>query len=157
VIVLWTASRGEKSFTDVQTRDWLHTNNTTTSSWTTAASMNAAHETPDGTKTSVQNLAGFEVIVTCGIGRRKTRSVRFSKNTRRRGSQSISSRSRGIGRGRETLWAAIKTVWLFSMNTRRREEENLANYSVIYWEKKTRRFRESWGPPTPIWGAWTNL
>jgi hypothetical protein len=78
---------------------------------------------PDGTKTSFQKAAGRELIRACGTRRDRSRSARLPKNTRWRGSSSVSSRRRGAGLERGTLGSAIKTSGASFMHSRWREEK----------------------------------
>ena len=125
MIDLRAAFRFGNSSTDTQTLDWPHINKISRSACQSIDSRNRNQGTPEGTKTSFQKGAGREVIGAYGIRRDQSRSARLRKNTRRRGSHSISSRRRaGAGAGRRTLWFAIKTPGALSMDSRWREEKS---------------------------------
>jgi hypothetical protein len=90
-------SRCGNRFTGTHTLDWPHTNKIISSKWHSIDSMTEDQRAPEGTKTSPQKGAGREVIGIGGTRRDSSRSARLPKNTRWRGSSSISSLRRGAG------------------------------------------------------------
>ena len=123
MIDLWKTPGCVNNFTDTNILDWPHTNRAISSKCNRIDSKNEDQGAPEGTKTSFQKRAGSEVRGICGAGCDRSRSNRLRKNTRWRGSSSTSSRRRGAGLKRSTLWFAIKTPGAWFMDTRGRARE----------------------------------